>query len=114
MAVAEPIPRDAECAGCGRDLRCCRQCRHYDLSRNNQCRESEAELVVEKDRRNFCEFFEFTRARFGVRATGDRAADARARLAGLFGDPTVAEPPVSDARKRLEDLFRKKEPDSKP
>lgn len=109
VAVSEPIPRDAECAGCARDLRSCRQCRHYDPSRNNQCRESEAELVVEKERRNFCEFFEFNRARFGAAAGADRAADARAKLASLFGDKTPPAPP-SDARKRLEDLFKKKGP----
>ena len=54
-----PIPRDAECTGCGRDLRACVQCRHYDPAYNNACRETEAEPVAEKERRNFCEFFEF-------------------------------------------------------
>ncbi len=110
LAVSDPIPRDAECPGCGRDLRCCRQCRHYDPSRNNECRESEAELVVEKDRRNFCEFFEFDRRPRSATGGGDRAAEARAKLAGLFGEAPGSAPPVSDARKRLEDLF-KKDPD---
>ena len=41
IALSEPVPRDAECSGCGRDLRACIQCRHYDPTRNNACRETE-------------------------------------------------------------------------
>jgi hypothetical protein len=82
-----PIPRDAECEGCGADLRCCRNCRHFDVHVNNQCRETEAELVTDKTRRNFCEYFEITGKPFAA-ATGtpakDRAAEARAKLDALF------------------------------
>lgn len=111
VQVSEPIARDAECAGCGRDLRSCRQCRHYDPHYNNQCRETEADPQPDKDRRNFCEFFEFTRGRFAARtAVADRASDARAKLAGLFGGASSAPSPASEARRKLEDLF-KKDPD---
>src|SRR5262245_1336499 len=83
--VSEPIPRDSACEGCGRDLRCCRNCRHYDERFHNQCTESEAELVTDKSRRNFCEFFYFSRAAFTAAAGGrDRATEARAKLEGLF------------------------------
>ena len=108
----EPIPRDSECEGCHRDLRCCLNCRHYDDSRNNSCRETEAELVEDKARRNFCEFFSFNRRSFvagrgenpraaaGPRASSRassaaprrraaaRSGDARKKLEGLFGKPT--------------------------
>ena len=129
----EPIPRDSECANCHRDLRCCMNCRHYDTTRNNSCRETEAELVEDKARRNFCEFFSFNRAPFAAsRAPGARASEARARLESLFGGkPAASQPggrgkleglfggtggPASgsgdaDARKRLEGLFGKKPPD---
>ncbi|MFI5370900.1 MAG: hypothetical protein ACHQ52_05015 [Candidatus Eisenbacteria bacterium] len=108
VQVSESIARDTECAGCGRDLRCCRQCRHYDPLYNNQCRETEADPQPEKDRRNFCEFFEFTRARFVARgAAADRASAARARLEGLFGGAPGAPKPASEARRKLEDLFKK-------
>jgi len=111
ITVSDPIPRDAECAGCGRDLRCCRQCRHYDPHYNNQCRETEADPQPEKDRRNFCEFYDFTRTRFATRSTAEsRASDARARLSTLFGGASSAPSPASEARKKLDDLFRK-EPD---
>lgn len=90
----EPIPRDAECEKCRRDLRCCRNCRHWDPRMNNECRETEAERIAEKTRRNFCEFFEFSREPF-------KAADA---------GPTRAD----EARRRLDELFRKKGPEPDP
>ena len=82
-----PYPRDAECEGCGADLRACRNCRHHDTRASNECRETEAELVSDKNRRNFCEYFEFTERTFGGGAGvggKDRAAEARAKLAVLF------------------------------
>ena len=85
LNVSEPIPREAACEGCGRDLRCCKNCRHYDERYSNQCTETEAELVTEKARRNFCEYFYFSRAAFaGGAGARDRAAEARAKLEGLF------------------------------
>jgi hypothetical protein len=125
----EVIPRDSECESCRRDLRCCMNCRHYDPSRNNSCRETEAELVEDKARRNFCEFFAFNPAPFAAgRGQGDRQAAARAKLEGLFGGgpagPALSAkdklaglfggvPPATpgDPRRKLDDLFRKKPPD---
>ena len=107
----EPIPRDSECEGCHRDLRCCMNCRHYDTSRNNSCRETEAELVEDKTRRNFCEFFSFNRRSF-VAGPGKnpREAEARAKLESLFGGvPAAGGNRPSEARKKLESLFGKPE-----
>lgn len=88
LAYDEPIPRDAACSKCGRDLRCCRNCRHFDERFHNQCKETEAELVVDKTRRNFCEYFYYSRELFaGGAPTRDRAAEARAKLEALFKRP---------------------------
>jgi hypothetical protein len=109
VSYDEPIPRDSECEGCHRDLRCCMNCLHFDVSRNNSCRETEAELVEDKTRRNFCEFFSFNRRSF-VAGKGDnpREAEARARLESLFGGPlTPGVTHPSDARKKLDGLFGK-------
>jgi len=51
------IGRGDTCPFCGADLRCCLNCRHYDTAAYNQCREPNAERVLEKDRSNFCDFF---------------------------------------------------------
>jgi hypothetical protein len=86
VSAGEPIPRDAECDKCRRDLRCCRNCRHWDARYNNECTETQAEPVADKARRNFCEFFYFSRGAFRGAATSspDRAAEARAKLEALF------------------------------
>jgi hypothetical protein len=111
VEVHEPLARDAECPACRRDLRCCLNCRHYDTRYHNSCRETQAEPVEDKDRRNFCEFFAFSREpRRPAAATGTKQPDARARLDALFkgGKPTP-EPP-SNARGKLDALFKKPAP----
>ena len=84
-AVGEPVPRDAECGRCGADLRACRNCRHWDVRYHNECRETEAEPVAERVRRNFCEYFEYSPAPFAP--APDRAAAARAKRDALFRKP---------------------------
>lgn len=106
VEVSEPIPRDAECDSCGHDLRCCTNCHHYDVRYNNACRETQADPVEDKERRNFCEFFAFSRAPFQAAATSTREAEARARLASMFGSTGTAPGGAGgDARKNLESLF---------
>ena len=104
VTLSEPIQRDAECSGCGRDLRACVQCRHYDPAFNNSCRETEAEPVVEKERRNFCEFFSFAVGPVNA-APASRQSEARAKLEALFGGSQAKPTPSGDARARLEALF---------
>ena len=106
VRVDEPLARDAECGSCGGDLRCCLNCRHYDPAYNNSCRETEAEPVVDKNRRNFCEFVSFTRDPF-VKSGSVREAEARAKLAGLFGGGSAMSGGSDAAKKKLESLFRK-------
>ena len=105
--VHEPVARDAECPNCGGDQRCCRNCRHFDPNFHNSCRETEADLVTEKDRRNFCEFFSFTRAPFAKAGPNPRATDARAKLDALFGGKPAAPDRAADARRKLDALFGK-------
>ena len=90
VTLGEPIGREATCESCGRDLRACRQCRHFDPRYNNACRETMADPVEDKDRRNFCEYFSFTREPLKA-ATKDRSAEARARLESLFRQPPKPE-----------------------
>lgn len=101
----EPIPRDAECPSCRQDVRCCLNCRHYDPRLNNSCRETEADPVPEKHRRNFCEFFSFNREPLGPKSAGaSREADARKKLEQLFGGGG-APGPSQTARDKAEGLF---------
>ena len=113
IAIGEPIPRDSECDACGHDLRCCRNCRHYDPRYNNSCRETMAEPVEDKQRRNFCEYFAFSRESFRFAVASTRATEARARLDALFGRSGAEGDRASAARKKLDALFRgaKSKPD---
>jgi hypothetical protein len=49
--------RNDVCPKCGAYLRCCYNCNFYDAGAHNQCRESSAEWVGDKEKANFCEYF---------------------------------------------------------
>jgi hypothetical protein len=50
--------RRDSCESCGGDTRVCRNCKNYDRTKNNECREEQAPRIVEKERANFCEWFQ--------------------------------------------------------
>ena len=54
----DKIVRKDTCNRCGTHMRCCRNCRHFDPSKNNQCAEPQAEWGSDKVGANFCDFFE--------------------------------------------------------
>lgn len=78
----------ATCPRCPAYLHCCRNCKFHSPGMHNDCRETQAELVADKEARNVCEFFLFAdrpaRAGAGAPDGGDRAAAARAKLEALF------------------------------
>ena len=45
------------CTHCGRDTHVCKNCEHHDRAYNNECRESQADRVLEKEKSNFCDYF---------------------------------------------------------
>jgi hypothetical protein len=57
-------------------------CAHYDPAFHNQCRETQADRVVDKDRPNFCEYF--APSGDSVRRQTAGPADARSKLEALF------------------------------
>ncbi len=78
-----PIGRRDACDACGADLHACVQCRFYDPTASDQCREPEAERVQDKERQNFCEYFQLAAGRGG--GSGRSPADeAKAKLEALF------------------------------
>ena len=82
-----PVGRTETCDGCGADLHACRNCDFFDPAAHNECRESRAERVLEKDRSNFCDWF---RGKAGAPAKGkehQQEEAARKRLDGLFRKP---------------------------
>ena len=51
------VRRVDTCSKCDGDLHSCRNCQFYDPSKRNQCAETQAELVRDKEAANFCEYF---------------------------------------------------------
>ncbi|MDF1527646.1 MAG: hypothetical protein P1R74_00840 [Sedimenticola sp.] len=58
--LAADFGRETSCLSCGKPSRVCKNCRWYDIARTNQCQEPMAERIQEKERANYCEFFEPT------------------------------------------------------
>jgi hypothetical protein len=58
LSFPSGIARRDECEFCGADVHCCLNCRFYSETAYNECREPAADVVRDKDRSNFCDFFE--------------------------------------------------------
>ncbi len=85
LAVTDRIGRQESCSHCGNDLHICKNCDFYDVTAYNECRESQADRVVDKEKANFCDYF-----------TPGRGMACHARTNS-----------VTDAKKKLEQLFKK-------
>ncbi len=84
LSLGRTIGRRDECPFCRTDLHCCLNCTLYDRNAPKQCREPVAELVREKERANYCDYFVFAE----LRASSGMAEREH-------------------ARKTLDDLFKK-------
>lgn len=83
IIVTDLVGRGDICSSCASDVHVCKNCLHYDAKAYNECHESQADRVLEKDRSNFCDFFvPTTRTAEGLVA--DPAAEAKRKLEQLF------------------------------
>lgn len=86
--VILPMSRREECPLCSADQHVCKMCKEFD-GRNN-CSESRAEDVRDREKANFCDYFSPS-GEVSVKASGQQArkqkeSDAKAQLAALFGE----------------------------
>lgn len=100
-ALKLPWPRKTACTGCGTELHVCRQCTHYRPHIGDQCDEPRAEHPREKDRANFCDYFQ-PRPNAYAKRDDTKTQTAKAKLDALFGGAATD---TGDARKKLDDLF---------
>ncbi len=77
----------AECEFCRSDLHVCKNCHFYDEKVYNECRESNADRIVDKTKANYCEYFQ-------LKIPSDPSAP-------------VALDPAAEAKRKLEALFKK-------
>ena len=82
LATGDFVGRKDECPLCRADLHVCLNCKHYDLQAYNECREPQADRVVEKNRSNFCDYFYLTGKRNS--ATAETKENMLKKLDDLF------------------------------
>ena len=78
MEIIDRVGRKDECPHCSGDLHICLHCKFYDPGSYNDCRESSADLVKDKERSNFCDYFEPGRSQDKGPAKDDLLAAAEA------------------------------------
>ncbi len=81
LELSTTLGRRDTCEHCDAELHCCLMCRHFDPHAAKQCKEPQAEPPQNKDRANFCDFFDLGS---GPAEAHDAAADARAAFDKLF------------------------------
>jgi len=82
------VARGDSCDSCRSDMHVCLNCKHFDRSAYNECREPQAERVLDKDRANFCDYFSILEGARGAAGKGGPAAK-------------------KDPLKALDDLFKR-------
>jgi hypothetical protein len=104
--VILPLSRREVCAACNAEQHVCKLCRHYDPRVADMCREERAETVSNKERANFCDYFDPKAGAYKT-APAAGAEAAKQQLEELFGGAAKpATPSAADkSRAELEKLF---------
>ncbi len=84
LDIAGKVSRQDNCPHCNRDLRCCKQCKFFDPSAYNECREVVAERITDKERANYCDYFLLRGSKKKGSGSANRAKDAKRALEDLF------------------------------
>lgn len=100
-----PLSRQDECSQCHNYLHVCRMCRHFDPSVPRQCREDDAEEVIDKERLNFCDWYVASDAAFDPRLKSEEDR-ARAALDALFDGSSDGDSGPDSQLSEAEKLFK--------
>ena len=104
--LTPPISRQDQCPDCFNYLHVCKMCVYFDADVPRQCREDDAEEVIDKEKLNFCDWYVASANAFDA-GRADEATRAQKQLDALFGDGSQDDAPADDALQAAEDLFRK-------
>ena len=83
------VMRNDQCPHCMADLRCCRGCRHFDPYARGQCRENIDKTIVNKEKSNFCDFYQFrqvVKGPGGIKGLHDDKDSRKKAFDDLFDD----------------------------
>lgn len=112
-----PVARLAKCKACKADLHVCKMCRFYDPTVSNSCAEPVAEKVTDKQRSNFCGYYQ-PDPEASLKSAKPGASAAKSQLDALFGlgnavgEQQPAASVEEESRRKLAELFGIK-PDAK-
>lgn len=81
----DSVTRSTECPLCAADLHACKGCKFYSTGSHNDCRESSAEYVSDKEKANFCDYFK-PAENAGLASGNSKADEAKKAFNALFGD----------------------------
>jgi len=81
------VMRSDTCPHCLADMRCCRGCRFFDPTSKWQCRETIDAPVTNKEKSNFCDYFQ---TRMAIHMQGKRVDEMMSK---------------DEKKKRFDDLF---------
>lgn len=70
-----------ECEFCKSDIHVCKNCEHYDTKVYNECRETTADVVRDKERSNHCDYYV---VRSSINSADDQKAKLKAAADALF------------------------------
>ena len=108
LAFDVKIGRRDMCPNCYAYLHCCKNCRDWDPSVHNECLENRSEFIRDREEGNFCLYFTFKEMEEDSLSEARKAKD---KLASLFGgsanEAAKAPQTADDAKRRLEELFKK-------
>ena len=82
--TSSTIGRAECCEKCLADVHCCKNCKEFDPSLYNSCRESEAERVLDKEKANFCDWFKPGKGNGAEKSSDKKSEDKFAELDKLF------------------------------
>jgi hypothetical protein len=80
LSNSQNVPRSESCHECARDMRVCKMCEFYDTQAYNDCKESAASRMIDKEKANFCDYFTLSTREGGNAKTKDTMLDAASSL----------------------------------
>ncbi|MBF0428298.1 MAG: hypothetical protein HQL94_05195 [Magnetococcales bacterium] len=98
MLPATGFGRSDTCSGCSKDTRVCLNCRFHDPGSYNECRETVAERVLDKERATFCDLF---------KSKGATPRMEHIKMSGKQSNGNKSQTSVSAARAAAEALFKR-------
>lgn len=57
LGEGQKILKNEECPYCYASLHCCKMCHFYEPQAYNECKETNAERIVDKEKANYCDYF---------------------------------------------------------